>query len=362
MSTTTALHNFHIRHDAHLVTFAGVTLPLYYKQLGMKNEHLHSRHAASIFDVSHMGQVRMTGDETLTDALSYLVTADLTTLQTDRMVYTTLTNETGGVIDDCIITKQQTGFSAVLNASRKAVDIAHLEQRLPNATITELKAQALIAFQGPKAAAILAHYDNEIAVMPFMSSKETTIDGISCLVSRCGYTGEDGFELSVANDSAEQLAERLLQHTDVHPAGLAARDSLRLEAGLCLYGNELNETISPISAGLTWSIARTKRKIGSFLGSETIVPQIGNPTTKLIGLLVSGKIAARSHAKVLHQGTAVGSVTSGVYAPSLSNQPIAMAFVTAAAANEKTLAIEIRNATVSATVTSLPFVAHNYYK
>ena len=362
MPYKTPLHPLHCALNGRLIEFAGSMLPLSFAGGGIIAEHLHTRQAASLFDISHMGQIFIKKSATAT--LSTLVPADIETLAAGNAKYTLLTNNKGGVIDDCIITRDENGWFIVINAARKAVDIAHLNAALTaagNEVLVEYDKQALLAVQGPAAAAIVTALFPAAANLRFMQS--TCVDSPfgRCRLSRCGYTGEDGFELSVDSDAACTLAERLLQSNTCKPAGLGARDSLRLEAGLCLYGSELNEDTSPIEAGLLWTIPQTRRtSAAGYAGAATIAAQIANGAPqRLVGLLPQGKTPVRRGAELHANGTCVGKITSGVHAPTLS-APAAMALVAADVPADATLTATVRGRDILCRQTRLPFVPHRY--
>ena len=254
----TPLHSLHLALGAKMVPFAGYEMPVQYSS-GILNEHLHTRSQAGLFDVSHMGQMRIAGGDPVR-ALEALVPGDLLALAPLRMRYTLLLNEEGGILDDLMATRIEDGLFVVVNAARKEADLAHLRARLGSATTVELlEDRALLALQGPAAAAVLSRFDEGLARLGFMTAMETALAGHKCLVTRSGYTGEDGFEISLPAAGATAVAEILLAQPEVKPIGLGARDSLRLEAGLCLYGHDIDETTTPIEAALVWTIGKRRR-------------------------------------------------------------------------------------------------------
>lgn len=360
----TPLNNWHIAKGAKMVPFAGYSMPVQYP-LGVLKEHQHTRAAAGLFDVSHMGQIQILGDDIAT-VLETIFPANLQDLEIDKQCYSVLMNEEGGVIDDLMICRRELDFMLVVNASRKDIDFAYLQQLIGDKlTLTLLDDRALLALQGPKAAAVLADLGAEIKSMHFMEGAWLEIYGIECWATRSGYTGEDGFELSVAADKAEKLANVLCQHADVQPIGLGARDSLRLEAGLCLYGHELNEQTTPIEASLSWAIAKPRRKEGSreanFMGAHIILEQMqAGVDKKRIGLIGESKAPVREGAKLFDaNNNEVGEVCSGGFSPTLS-MPIAIAYIDNSAAQEQQLFAEVRGKKLAMNVTKMPFVPTRY--
>ncbi|MDD9875975.1 MAG: glycine cleavage system aminomethyltransferase GcvT [Magnetovibrio sp.] len=359
----TPLDAFHRDIGGRMVPFAGYAMPVQYPA-GIIAEHRQTREAASLFDVSHMGQVVLSGGAEIV-ALERLVPGDIEALKPGRMRYTMLTNEAGGIIDDLMITRADGHLFVVVNAARFDVDMAHLRANLGDGVDIEvLEGRGLLALQGPAAAAALAELAPATAEMPFMSSMETDLDGIAARVNRCGYTGEDGFEISVAGGDAEALARKLLADDRVEPAGLGARDTLRLEAGLCLYGQDIDETTTPVEAGLIWTISKRRRAEGGFPGADVIQGQIaGGAPRRLVGIAPEGRAPARSGTAIASPGgAAVGTVTSGAFGPTVES-PVAMGYVDAAFAEPGTaLELDLRGKPVAATVAALPFAPHRYYK
>lgn len=369
---TTPLDAWHRRIGARMVAFAGYAMPVHYSftgelaarcRGGVMAEHLHCRQRAALFDVSHMGQATLTGP-TGPAALERLVPGDIVGLKPGRQRYTLFTNEAGGILDDLMVANLgHECLLLVVNASRKADDFAHLAANIgPGLTLREQAHRALLALQGPLAAAVLGRLAPEAAQLPFMGVGEIAIDGIRCVVSRSGYTGEDGFEISLPANQAEPLADRLLQEPDVIPAGLGARDSLRLEAGLCLYGNDIDELTSPVEANLDWTIARRRRAAWDFPGAAVIRDQLehGCPRRR-VGIRLEGRASARALADIIAlDGTAAGTVTSGGFSPSL-NVPIAMGYVRRDLARDGTqVRPMVRGKPLTARVVALPFVPHRY--
>ena len=347
---------------ARMVPFAGYAMPLQYKA-GIIAEHLHCRSKAALFDISHMGQAGLAGP-TVAGYLETLVPSDIVGLTPGRQRYTVFTNEAGGIIDDLIVTRLKADrFHLVVNASRKEADYHHLQTTLPGrVTFDPYEDRALLALQGPEACAALRRLAPEGAPLPFMAASEMMIAGIPCLVARCGYTGEDGFEISLAANVAERLARLLLEQPEVAPAGLGARDSLRLEAGLCLYGHDIDELTTPVEAGLYWVIAKRRRQAWDFPGGLAIRDQAEHgPHRRRVGLRPEGRALVRAGALIVAlDGTGAGTVTSGGFSPTL-NGPIAMGYIRRDLADPGTrIALQVRGKTVPATVVPLPFVPHRY--
>ena len=351
-----------------MVPFAGYEMPVQYP-MGIKKEHLHTREHAGLFDVSHMGQIRLSGDGAA-QALEALIPADIVDLPVGKQRYGLLTNDQGGVIDDLMIGNYGEFLLLVVNAACKEKDIAHLKKHLPQSVSLEVMAnRALLALQGPQASSVITSLAPESSTMQFMDIAELNIAGADCLISRSGYTGEDGFEISVAAESAESLCKALLDFSPVEWIGLGARDSLRLEAGLCLYGHELDEATSPIEASLLWSIGQVRREAGSragnYPGAEIIFQQIKGEhiNRKRVGLQAQGKAPVREGVQ-LFDGTdnLIGLVTSGGYSPSLE-QPIAMGFVTPENAEPgKTIFANVRGKLLPMNVCKTPFIQPNYFR
>lgn len=367
----TPLYALHIELGARMVPFAGYEMPVQYP-LGVLKEHLHTRDAAGLFDVSHMGQAYLIGPSHAATAavLEALVPADIAGLKPGQQRYTQLLNDEGGVIDDLMVTRpadpaEDGRLFLVVNASRKAVDYAHMAMRLTEGVMLEvLEDRALIALQGPKAVAVMADLCPKAAALGFMSASKAELGGIDCHVSRSGYTGEDGFEISLAAADAEKAARLLLAHPDVKPIGLGARDTLRLEAGLCLYGHELDETTSPVEAALVWSIGKERRVHGGFPGAARIQRELREgPSRKRVGIKLTGRAPAREGSQILDaSGKPIGVVTSGTFAPSLGG-PVAIGYVEAASAKTGTaLQIVIRGTAHPAAVVSMPFVPNRYHR
>ena len=360
----TPLIELHRELGAKLVPFAGYEMPVQYPA-GIIAEHLHTRAAAGLFDVSHMGQIRIAADDfdAAAGALERLVPGDIRGLEPGRMRYTQFTNPAGGILDDLMAARLGDDLILVVNASRKEADAAHLREHLAGqARIEELADRALLALQGPSAAAVLSRFDARCGALGFMSIGELSIDGVPCVASRSGYTGEDGFEISMSAEDAVHVARLLLSAPEVKPIGLGARDSLRLEAGLCLYGHDIDESTTPIEAGLAWSIGKRRKSEGGFLGAASILEQIAEgPPRKRVGILPEGRAPARENTDITDaKGSPIGSVTSGGFGPTVGG-PICMGYVDRMHAGEGTeLALLVRGTPRPARVARLPFVPHRY--
>jgi len=361
---STPLTSLHRALGAKLVPFAGYEMPVQFAD-GILKEHLHTRAAAGLFDVSHMGQVALHGDAAAA-ALEKLVPGELQALKPGRMRYTMLLNDAGGILDDLMVTRTGDGLFVVVNAACKENDIAVIEDGMPGSVAVEpLPDRALLALQGPKAAAVLqALTATDLAAHRFMASAPMKVAGIDCMVSRSGYTGEDGFEISVAAADAEALAQRLLGDATVRPIGLGARDSLRLEAGLCLYGHDIDTKTTPVEAGLAWSIGKRRREEGGFPGDAVIQRQLRDGTARRrVGIRPDGRAPVREGAVLLNGADSeIGAVTSGGFGPSVG-APIAMGYVdTADAASGTPVNAMVRGKPLAAHVADMPFVEHRYYR
>ena len=350
-----------------MVPFAGYEMPVQYPA-GIIAEHLHTRAQAGLFDVSHMGQIRLYGADAAR-ALEALVPGDLQALTPQRMRYTLLLNEKGGIHDDLMVTRVAKeaggGLMLVVNAACKEADLAHLQARLDRAvTIEPQFERALLALQGPRAAAVLTRFAPGVATMPFMSAAGVSIAGIACGVTRSGYTGEDGFEIAVAPEHAAALAERVLGEPEVMPIGLGARDTLRLEAGLCLYGHDIDETTTPVEAGLAWTVGKRRRAEGGFPGAAIILREFAEGVArKRVGIRPDGRAPAREGTVITDAGgTRIGTVTSGGFGPSVG-APVAMGYVdTAHNAEGSVLSLIVRDVPRPARVAPLPFIQTRYYR
>ncbi|MFT9088348.1 glycine cleavage system aminomethyltransferase GcvT [Acetobacter okinawensis] len=363
----TPLHSLHLDFGGKMVPFAGYSMPLQYAD-GIMAEHRHVRTHAGLFDVSHMGQVRLRARsgrvEDAALALERLVPADIVALKPNRQRYTQFTNPAGGILDDLMVIAQEDCLLLVVNAACKQADIAHMQARLDDCVVEPLPERALLALQGPQAEEVLAGFDPKAAPMRFMDVCTLNIGGVDCLVSRSGYTGEDGYEISVSAAQAEHVARLLLGNPHVKLIGLGARDSLRLEAGLCLYGADIDETTTPVEAGLEWSIQKSRRaggvRAGGFDGADIILDQLANGVTRRrVGLLPTGRAPVRHGAPLFADAalqSPVGVVTSGAFGPTLE-APVAMGYVaTPHAATGVELTAELRGRGVPARVASLPLV------
>ncbi|MDQ6704132.1 MAG: glycine cleavage system aminomethyltransferase GcvT, partial [Pseudomonadota bacterium] len=335
----TPLYDLHRALGARMVGFASYTMPVQYPS-GIISEHLHTRARAGLFDVSHMGQAILAGSQAAR-RLEALVPGDIAALAPGRMRYTLLLDAHGHIIDDLMVTRldDEAGrqrLLLVVNAATKSADFAHLAAELPDCALTVLEDRALLALQGPKAAEVLRRHVSSaaaksISAMPFMSTKSYERDGGVLKISRSGYTGEDGFEISLPATAAPGFAQELLDEADICPIGLGARDSLRLEAGLCLYGHDIDRTTGPVEAGLSWSISKRRREDGGFLGYEQVKWAIDHGPSRLrVGFLLEGKAPAREGSEIVTlDGQTIGRITSGGFAPSLG-RPVAMGYVDAA--------------------------------
>nr|WP_328734070.1 glycine cleavage system aminomethyltransferase GcvT [Falsiroseomonas selenitidurans] len=356
----TPLASLHRQLGGRMVPFAGYAMPVQYPA-GILTEHLHTRDAAGLFDVSHMGQAELVGDGAAA-ALEKLTPADVQGLKPGRQRYGVLMTESGGILDDFMVANRGDRLFLVLNASRKHLDIPAIEAVLPaGVTLRPLPDRALLALQGPGAVPALATLAPGIAAMKFMDFAEHALAGIPCLVSRSGYTGEDGVEISVPAEQAEALARALLALPGVKPAGLGARDSLRLEAGLCLYGNDLDETTSPVEANLVWTMGKRRRMAWDFRGAERCRAELdGGPARLRVGIQPEGRQPARGHTLVQQDGAVIGEITSGGFGPSV-NAPIAMGYVARGAAADGTaLDLMVRGKALPARTCPLPFTPHRY--
>jgi aminomethyltransferase len=368
----TPLHALHIALGARMVPFAGYEMPVQYAA-GVLKEHLHTRKSAGLFDVSHMGQLilraKSGAPEDAALALERAVPQDILAVPKGRQRYAQFTNRDGGILDDLMVANFGDHLFLVVNASCKDADEAHLGNELSDVcTIEPLPNRALLALQGPKAESVLAKFCAGAPAMRFMDSAPREVAGIDCFVSRSGYTGEDGFEISVPAEQAERLAKLLLEDSDVLPIGLGARDSLRLEAGLCLYGHDIDTTTTPVEAGLEWSMQKSRRaggaRAGGFLGAEKILAQFadGAPRRR-VGLRPDGRAPVRDGAPLFADDASahqIGTVTSGGFGPTL-NAPVAMGYVpTALAANGTRVHAQVRGQRLPLTVAPTPFVPNTY--
>lgn len=367
----TPLHALHLSLGARMVPFAGYDMPVQYPA-GVMKEHLQTRAAAGLFDVSHMGQVIIKAKsgkyEDVALALESLVPVDILGLAEGRQRYGFFTDENGGILDDLMITHLDDHLFVVVNAACKEQDLAHLQTHLSDTCDITLLDRALIALQGPRAVEALAELWADVAAMKFMDVRHCRLHDVSCLVSRSGYSGEDGFEISIPADKAVDVTNRLLEHPDVEPIGLGARDSLRLEAGLCLYGNDIDTTTSPVEAAIEWGMQKARRaggaRAGGFPGAARILGELDNGVSrKRVGLKPEGKAPVRGHAKLYADAegkTEIGEVTSGGFGPSVEG-PVAMGYVPVSHAGVGTqVYAEVRGKYLPVTVSALPFITPTY--
>ena len=363
----TPLHALHLDLDAKMVPFAGYEMPVQYPA-GILKEHLHTREAAGLFDVSHMGQVRLAGFDAAA-ALESLVPVDVIGLGVNQQRYALFTNEAGGILDDRMITNAGNHLFLVVNAACKEQDVAHLRSHLENrCAIDVLENQALLALQGPKAAEVLARLAPEAADLVFMTAARVEIEGADCFVTRSGYTGEDGFEISVPAEKAEAVARTLLAQEEVAPVGLGARDSLRLEAGLCLYGHDIDTSTTPVEANLVWAVSKVRRtggeRAGGFPGAEVILRQINEGVSrKRVGLRPQGKAPVREGVELVDlEGRTIGKITSGGFGPTVGG-PVAMGYVANPYTKPDTeINALLRGRPVPMKVAKMPFVQQRYYR
>ena len=363
----TPLHALHLELGARMVPFGGYEMPVQYPG-GILAEHRHTRAAAGLFDVSHMGQIRLVGPDAAS-ALETLLPMDVLSLPVGKQRYALFTNEEGGILDDLMVTRRADDLFLVVNAGCKAQDLAHLQQHIGGrCEVQALPERALLALQGPQAVTALSALHPGVAALTFMTGGDFRLQGAECYVTRSGYTGEDGFEISVPQAQAQDLARALLAQAQVQPIGLGARDTLRLEAGLCLYGHDITTQTTPIEAGLNWALQKVRRaggaRAGGYPGCDIIDAQILQGATRLrVGLIGAERIPVREGALLsADDGSPVGAVTSGSLGPSV-NQPIALAYVDAAhAALGTQLHADVRGKQVPMQVVALPFAAHRYHR
>jgi aminomethyltransferase len=357
------LDGWHRAMGARMVPFAGYMMPVQYAP-GILAEHRQTRESAALFDVSHMGQLLVSGDQAVT-ALEALTPSDLASLAEGRLRYSLLLSQTGGILDDLMITHRRDGFYLVVNGATKIDDIAHLREELPDSvTLNHMDDHALLALQGPKAVIALERLAPGVGQLGFMTSHAFELLGSAAWISRSGYTGEDGFEIALPASHAERLATALCEQPEVAPAGLGARDSLRLEAGLPLYGHDLDGETTPVEAALGFAIARRRRQDGGFPGAERVAFELAEgPARRRVGLLVDGRQPVREGALLLDiEGDEVGHVTSGGFSPTLG-RPIAMGYAPATLAEPGThVSLAARGKIFTAEVAALPFVPHRYVR
>ena len=356
------LYSLHRELGAKMTSFFGYELPLQYESIIA--EHLHTRKSASLFDVSHMGQAILRGDNAAA-VFETLVPGDILGLPVGKTTYTLLTNDRGGIIDDLLVTNHANHLHLVVNHANKQNVFAYVASRVAGrCSLEERTDRALLALNGPAAAQVLARLTPACRHLLFMTTESLTLASIPCLVTRSGYTGEDGFEISVPVEDAEHLVRLLLDEKEVRPAGLGARDTLRLEAGLCLYGSDIDETTTPVEASLAWTIGKRRRLEGGFPGAEVIGDQLANGTRrKRVGLRPEGKAIVRAGAKIAdNAGNVIGEVTSGGYGPTMGG-PVAMGYVKSGHAQPGTsVNLMVRGQALAAMVARLAFVEHRYFK
>ena len=363
----TPLHALHIELGAKMVPFGGYDMPVQYKA-GILAEHKHTRTAAGLFDVSHMGQLRLVGADAGA-ALESIVPVDIVDLPVYKQRYALFTNEQGGILDDLMVCRRPDDIFVVVNAACKEQDTAHLQAKIGSrCEVIPTPERALLALQGPQAVTALARLNPEVAKLTFMTGGFFNLDGIETFLTRSGYTGEDGFEISVHNDQAVELARKLLAQPEVQPIGLGARDTLRLEAGLCLYGHDIDTTTTPVEGALTWAIQKVRRaggaRAGGYPGADIVNEQLANGVQrKRVGLISTERMPVREGAKLVNaDGAEIGVVTSGSLGPTV-NQPVALAYVqTAHAAQGTEVFALVRDKRVAMTVAATPFAPHRYFR
>lgn len=366
----TGLYDLHVAQGAKMVPFAGWEMPVQFPQ-GVLGEHLHTREAAGLFDVSHMGQVRVVPKDgemaSAAAALESLIAADVAGLGEGRQRYGLFTNDRGGILDDLMFANRGDHYFLVVNAARADHDIPHL-QTLGSVTVEPITDRGLLALQGPEAEAVLARLIPDVATMKFMDVATKEWDGAELWISRSGYTGEDGYEISVPGDRLADFAQALLDQDEVKPIGLAARDSLRLEAGMPLYGHDLTEDTTPVEAGMIWAIGKARRKGGAreggFPGAERVLAQIaeGSAETRRVGLRPEGRAPIREGVAIFDAetgGSEIGAVCSGGFAPSVGG-PVAMAYLPAGLSEGDTVWAELRGKRQVTRIAALPFVTSSY--
>ena len=365
---TTPLHQMHLDADAKMVPFAGYEMPLQYP-LGIKKEHLHTRENAGLFDVSHMGQIKLTG-QNVKQALETLVPVDIVDLPLMKQRYAVFTNSNGGVMDDLMVTNiGDDNLFLVVNAACKVADFEHLKSLVDISCEVELLEDvALLALQGPKSCEVLAKFAPSCIEMTFMTAKILKIDGVECLTTRSGYSGEDGFEISIPGHQAESIAKLLISDETVEWVGLGARDSLRLEAGLSLYGHELDEQHTPVESSLSWALSKTRRlggkRPGGYPGDVIVMSHLSEGTkVKIVGLQPEGRVPVRDGALIEDgAGNQVGQVTSGSFGPT-AGKPVAIARIEVSCIDDKSnLFALVRDKKIPVSVVKLPFVKQNYFR
>jgi len=359
----TVLYDFHKNLGAKFVPFAGYEMPIQYKD-GIVKEHIDTRQSAGFFDVSHMGQLFVSGEKSLEESLEKIIPLDFKEIKKNQSKYSFLINDKGGIIDDLIITRIEGGFNIILNAACKDNDIKEIAKCLSPENKHELRKDlSLIALQGPKSESILESIVDGVKKLKFMNGDYFQFEGKKVYITRSGYTGEDGFEISIPNTNAESFT-KLLSDKGAKPIGLGARDTLRLEAGLCLYGHELNQDINPVQANLKWAISKRRREEGGFNGWDKIKKDLQNGVSKIrVGIKPSGRIIAREGTKIFSsEGDEIGIITSGTFGPSV-NSPVAMGYIKRNFSEiNKKIFLEVRGKKHDAVVSKLPFYKKNYVK
>ena len=359
------LHELHLELGAKMGPFAGYSMPLWYPEK-IISEHRHTRTQASLFDISHMGQASIVGFNAAS-ALEAIIPTDFKNLPYNKMHYCCFTNDEGGILDDLVIANLGLDYFVVMNAACKEQDLKYLRDNIKTAAVVEHTENALLALQGPKAVDVLERFHPEVCNLDFMTIDNFPLSGVPCIVSRSGYTGEDGFEISMPVQNAQALARELLKEQEVKPAGLGARDSLRLEAGLRLYGQDMDTETTPVEAGIHWTISKTRRfggeREGGFPGADKILSQITNGASRrMVGIRLKKNAPARTGTKIcLDDGTEIGTVTSGMFAPSVS-APIAMGYIETPYSKPGTsIYVHIRKKLLPGEVVRLPFIKHQYH-
>lgn len=364
----TPLYDLHVELGARMVPFAGYSMPVQYPA-GLMAEHQHTRNAAGLFDVSHMGQLRLTGADAAA-AFESLIPVDVIDLAVGKQRYGLLLNDEGGIIDDLMFFNRGDDIFVIVNGACKALDIAHIEQKIgARCQVIPMPEMALMALQGPQAITVMARIAPGIEKLVFMTGGRFEIAGCNCFITRSGYTGEDGFEISVHEMQAEKLARTLLAQPEVKPIGLGARNSLRLEAGLCLYGNDIDTTTTPVEAALTWAIQKVRRtggpREGGFPGAAKILAQLQGEglARKRVGLIALERIPVREHTELQDMaGNTIGEVTSGLLGPTIG-KCVAMGYVSAEFASLGTrINAIVRGKPVTMEVSAMPFVSARYFR
>jgi len=356
----TPLYDLHLELGAKMVEFAGWSMPIQYP-MGIMGEHNQCRTKAALFDVSHMAQVIIRG-ENRAKAFEKLVPSNIDGLPVGKARYTFFTNEEGGIMDDLIVSNAGEYLFAVVNASMRDQDIPHMRENLSDCDVIEITDHALIAVQGPAAEGVVAKHAPAAADLKFMETIETDLLGVTCRISRLGYTGEDGYEISIPQGDAARISKTLLEDENLEPAGLGARDSLRLEAGLCLYGNDIDQGTSPVEAQLNWAMQKRRREEGGFPGEERILKELTEGARrKLVGIQPLGRAPARQGVEILStDGEAIGQITSGGFGPTFGG-PVALGYVARDfAAPDTEVQLSVRGKTLPAKIVKPPFVPQNY--